>query len=46
MDTLDDKDMLLRKLVIYGFDCRSILFLRFELLCLYFIVYIRKDFVI
>ena len=29
MDTSDDKDMLMRKLAIYEFGCRNILYLMF-----------------
>ena len=35
MDTLGDKDMLMRKLVIYEFGCRNILYLMFESLSIY-----------
>ena len=38
MDVLDDKDMLMRKLAIYLFGCRSSLYLMFKSLsifCLY-----------
>ena len=31
MDTSDDKNILMRKLAIYEFGCRSILYLMFEL---------------
>ena len=35
MDTPDDKDMLMRKLAIYEFACRYILYLIFESLSIY-----------
>ena len=35
MGTSDDKDMLMRKLVIYEFGCRNILHLMFESLSIY-----------
>ena len=35
MDTLDDKYMLIRKLAIYEFECRNILYLMFELLSVF-----------
>ena len=38
MDTSDDKDMPMRKLVIYEFGCRNILYLTFESLSTYSLV--------
>ena len=35
MGTSDDKDMLMRKLAIYEFGCRNILYLMFESLSIY-----------
>ena len=37
MATLDDKDMLMRKLAIYEFGCRNNLYLMFESLSIYFL---------
>ena len=35
MDTSDDKDMLMRKLAIYKFECRNISYIMFEQLSIY-----------